>query len=130
MPLQRTRAIEFNLTLRQGSPVRQIAQPYLSQRSEVGRDVEIDLEPRIDWTNVHLGRCTDQPPVTPARRDTRKNELNRGAPGREVFRMHLAMYVPHQQTHVEFVVAKIGAVPTLAPLAQHVDDWREFPALH
>ena len=96
MPLQRTRAIEVDLTLDQGIPVCQIAQPYLGQGSEVGRHVEIDLEPRIDWTNVHLGRCTDQPPVTPARREAREDKLNRGAPGRKIFRMHLAMYVPHQ----------------------------------
>ena len=73
------------------------------------------------------GRRTDQPPLTPARRDTREVELNRGAPGREVFRMHFAMNVPHQQTHIEFVVAEIGAVPSLAPFAQHVDDRRELP---
>ena len=46
-----------------------------------------------------------------------------------IFRMHLAMYVPHQRLYIEFVVAEIGAVPSLAPLAQHVDDWRELPAL-
>jgi hypothetical protein len=129
LPLQRTRAIESNVTLGQGNPVCQITHPYFGQRSEVGRDMEIDLEPWIDWTNVHFGGCTDQPPVAPARRDTREDELNRGAPGREVLGMHLAMYVPHQQTYIQFVIAKIGAVPSLTPLAQQVDDWRELPAL-
>jgi NitT/TauT family transport system substrate-binding protein len=129
MPLQRTRAIEFNVTLGQGNPVCQITYPYFGQRSEVGRDVEIDLEPRIDRTNVHLGRCTDQPPVASARGDAREYELNRSAPGWEVFRMYLAMYVPHQQAHIQFVVAELGAVPSLTPLAQQVDDWRKLPAL-
>ncbi len=129
IPAQRTWTFEFNITACQSNSVCQIAQPYFGQGSEVGRDMEIDLEPRIDWTNVHLGRRADQPPLTATRRDSGEVELNRGASGREEFRMNLAVDVPHQQAHIEFVVTKIGAIPSLAPLAQHVDDRRELPAL-
>src|SRR5258705_206404 len=58
------RSLELYSARAHGDPHRNIAHPHPRHRSQVGRNEQVDLEPRIGWANADLAVVADEPPST------------------------------------------------------------------
>src|SRR5262245_13488046 len=106
----------------------EIAHEDACHGSQVGRDVQIDLEPRIGGAKIGLLAVADQPPRPFRRRQSGEFELHTAAAARKRLRLDAAAHVPHQHRDIELLAVEAGAEPALTPLAQLPDDGRELVA--
>src|SRR5262245_44744919 len=105
----------------------EIAHEHARHRPQVGRNVEVDLEPRIGGAKIGLLAVAHEPPGAFRCRQIGKIELHAGPAGTKCIGLDASAHVPHEHGDVELITNIARSEPALAPFAQLADDRREFP---